>query len=181
MIALLYYGRDFFVTLIISAVFAFILDPVVELIMKLRVPRAFATLIVIATTGTLVYLLCLVAWTQMMSIREDLPTYSSRVSELLDKANDGLDELEKKTIALVVPKNLRQQEEQIPAKASGSHEGQASQSWTRSGSSHAADHSGGSNSHRSKTSPWNCIHPCFPLLSRHGHGLVCTIPGLLHA
>ena len=34
--ALLYYGRDFFVTLIVSAVFAFILDPVVELVMKLR-------------------------------------------------------------------------------------------------------------------------------------------------
>jgi predicted PurR-regulated permease PerM len=52
----------------------------------------------------------------MLSIRDDLPTYSSRVSELLDKANQGLDEIEQKTIAIVVPKNLRQQEEQIQQK-----------------------------------------------------------------
>lgn len=116
LVALLYFGRDFFVTIIISAVFAFILDPIVQLVMKLRLPRTAATLIVIAVTGTLVYLLGFVAWTQMMSIREDLPTYSSRVSELLDKANNGLDELEKKTIALVVPKNFRQQEEEIQQK-----------------------------------------------------------------
>jgi predicted PurR-regulated permease PerM len=84
--------------------------------MKLRVPRPAATLIVIGITATLVYLLCLVAWTQLLSIREDLPTYSSRVNELMDKANKALDEFEKKTIDLVVPQNLRQQEEQIEQK-----------------------------------------------------------------
>ncbi len=116
LVALLYYGREFFVTLFVSAVFAFILDPVVQLVMKLRLPRTAATLIVIGTTCTLVYVLCLVAWTQLVSISDDLPTYSSRVSELLDKANTGLDELEKKTIATVIPQNLRQQEEQIQQK-----------------------------------------------------------------
>jgi predicted PurR-regulated permease PerM len=114
--ALLYYGRDFFVTLIISAVFAFILDPMVQLVMKLRLPRAASTLIVIGITATLAYVLCLVAWTQLLSISDDLPTYSSRVSELVEKANTGLDELEKKTIAMVVPQNLREQEEQIEQK-----------------------------------------------------------------
>lgn len=116
LIALLYYGRDFFVTLIISTGFAFILDPVVQLIMRLRLPRAAATLIVIAISGTLVYLLCFVAWTQMMSIREDLPTYSSRVTEVLDKANQRLDDIEKKAMDIVVPKNFRQQEAQIQQK-----------------------------------------------------------------
>jgi predicted PurR-regulated permease PerM len=113
LIALLYFGRDFFVTLIISAVFAFILDPVVQLVMKLGLPRTASTLIVIGITATLVYVLGLVAWTQWLSIRDDLPTYSSRVTELLDKANDTLDDFEKKTIATVVPQNLRQQEAQI--------------------------------------------------------------------
>ena len=114
--ALLYFGRDFFVTLIISAVFAFILDPVVQVVMKLRLPRAIATFIVIGIAITLVYVLCLVAWTQLLSIRADLPTYSTRVSEIVDKANHDLDDFEKKTIALVVPKNLRQQEQQIEQK-----------------------------------------------------------------
>ena len=39
-IALLYFGKDFFITMIVSTVFAFILDPLVVLVMKLRVPRA---------------------------------------------------------------------------------------------------------------------------------------------
>jgi predicted PurR-regulated permease PerM len=116
LVALLYYGRDFFVILFISAVFAFILDPVVQLVMKLRLPRGAATLMVIAITATLAYVLCLVGWTQMVSIREDLPTYSTRVSEVLEKANHYVDNVAQKGIAIVVPKNLRDQEEQIQQK-----------------------------------------------------------------
>lgn len=114
--ALLYYGRDFFITLIVSALFAFILDPVVQVFMKLRLPRALSSFVVIAITLTLVYLLGLVGWTQLQSIRADLPTYSSRVTELVSKANDRLTEVETKAIAVVVPKNFRQQEEQIQQK-----------------------------------------------------------------
>jgi predicted PurR-regulated permease PerM len=47
LIALLYYGQDFFITLIISAVFAFILDPAVLVAMKLRLPRPAATAVVL--------------------------------------------------------------------------------------------------------------------------------------
>ena len=116
LVALLYYGRDFFVTLIVSAVFAFILDPAVLLVMKLRIPRGAATAIVIGIALIAVYLLGVVAWTQLQTISEDLPTYSSRISELVSKANDSLDEFKNKAIDMVVPKNLRQHEEQIQQK-----------------------------------------------------------------
>jgi predicted PurR-regulated permease PerM len=116
LVALLYYGRDFFVTLIVSAVFACLLDPVVLLIMKLRVPRPAATGIVIAVALIAVYLLSVVAWTQLLTISEDLPTYSSRINEVVEKVNTQLDELEKRTVDLVVPKTLRQQEQQIQQK-----------------------------------------------------------------
>jgi predicted PurR-regulated permease PerM len=116
MVALLYYGRDFFVTLIVSAVFACILDPVVMLVMKLRIPRPASTGIVIGLALVAVYLLSLMAWMQISRIREDLPTYSSRVLEVTTKVNDKLTELEKKTVASVVPKSLQQQEQQIQKK-----------------------------------------------------------------
>jgi predicted PurR-regulated permease PerM len=115
-VALLYFGKDFFITMIISAVFAFILDPLVILVMKLRVPRAAATGIVILVALVAVYLLSVVIWTQLVTLSEDLPTYSSRIAELVDKANDKLDEYEKKSIDLVVPGTLRQQEQQIQQK-----------------------------------------------------------------
>lgn len=115
-IALLYYGRDFFVTLIISAAFAFILDPAVVFVTKLRLPRAIATAIVIGVAFVTVYALVAAAWSQLSSIAEDLPTYSSRVSELLSKANDELDALEKKTVETLVPATFRQQQQQIEQK-----------------------------------------------------------------
>jgi predicted PurR-regulated permease PerM len=116
MVALLYYGRDFFVTLIVSAVFACILDPVVVLVMKLRIPRPAATGIVIGLALVAVYLLSVMAWMQVSTIREDLPTYSSRVLEVTSKVNDTLTDFEKKTVAMVVPESLRQQEQQIQKK-----------------------------------------------------------------
>jgi predicted PurR-regulated permease PerM len=115
-IGLLYYGRDFFVTLIISAAFAFILDPAVVLVTKLRLPRALATAIVIGVAFVTVYALLAAAWSQLSSIAEDLPTYSSRVSELVTKANDELDTLEKKTVETLVPATFRQQQQQIEQK-----------------------------------------------------------------
>lgn len=116
LVALLYFGRDFFVTLIISAVFAFILDPVVLLIMKLRVPRAAATGIVIAIAIIAVYLIGAVAWSEVAVIKEDLPSYSERIGEVVGSVSSTIDETEKKTLDLVVPKNLRQQQQQIEQK-----------------------------------------------------------------
>ncbi|HZQ55145.1 MAG TPA: AI-2E family transporter [Bryobacteraceae bacterium] len=116
LIALLYFGRDFFVTLIVSIMLAILLDPAVVLVMKLRVPRAAATGIVTAVALIAVYLLTFMLWSQVSTIREDLPTYTSRLSQLFDKANESVDSFEKKTIDMVVPKTLRDQEQQIQQK-----------------------------------------------------------------
>lgn len=115
-VALLYFGRDFFVTLIISAAFAFILDPAVVFVAKLRLPRAIASAIVIGVAFVILYALIAVAWSQLSSIADDLPTYSSRVSELVTKLNNELDTIEKKTIEILVPANFLQQQQQIEQK-----------------------------------------------------------------
>ncbi len=115
-VALLYYGRDFFITLIIAAVFAFLLDPAVIVVMKLRLPRGVATAIVIAVSFAILYALAAAAWTQLAKMAEDIPTYSSRVSEVVEKANDELDGLADRTLDTVVPKNLREQQQQIEQK-----------------------------------------------------------------
>lgn len=115
-IALLYFGRGFFVTLIISAMFAFILDPMVELVMRARVPRPAAAAFVIAAALTGVYALAVLAWHEAENLSADLPTYASRINELYNKASDSLETLEKSTVDTVVPKKLREQDEQIQQK-----------------------------------------------------------------
>jgi predicted PurR-regulated permease PerM len=116
LIALLYYGRDFFIALIVSVLCAFILDPAVLAVMKLRLPRPAATGIVIGVSFIAVYLLSAMAWKQVSILVEDLPTYTSRLNELWDKANQRLDALEKQSIDAIVPTKLREHEEQIQQK-----------------------------------------------------------------
>jgi predicted PurR-regulated permease PerM len=115
-VALLYFGRDFFITLLVSALIAFILDPAVLLVMKLRLPRGAATPIVIGIAFALLYLAGVLLWTQVATLSEDLPSYTSRLNELIEKANTRLDEVEQQTIEKVVPKTLREQEQQIQEK-----------------------------------------------------------------
>jgi predicted PurR-regulated permease PerM len=116
LVALLYFGRDFFVTLIISIIFAFILDPAVLLVMKLRLPRPAATGIVIGVALIGVYITASIAWAQLSILAEDLPTYASRVSELWSSASDRLDQFEKSTADRIVPQRLRDQDQQIQQK-----------------------------------------------------------------
>jgi len=115
-VALLYYGRDLFVTLIVSAVFALILNPAVVGVMKLRIPRGAATAIVIGIALVAVYLLAAMAWNQLSTISEDLPTYSSRVSEIWTKLNERVDQTEQRILDTVLPKNILEQQQQIQQK-----------------------------------------------------------------
>jgi predicted PurR-regulated permease PerM len=112
-VAMLYFGRGFFVTLIISAMFAFILDPLVELLMRIRVPRPAAAAFIILAALTGVYALGVLVWHQGEHLSADFPTYASRLNELYDKTSEELEDVEKTTVETVVPKKLREQEEQI--------------------------------------------------------------------
>lgn len=113
---MLYFGRDFFITLIVSALLAFILDPAVLVAMKLRLPRAAASALVMGIAFAGIYLAGVLLWTQFSTLTEDLPTYASRVNELVDKANTQLEALGQRTLATLVPKSLQQQQQQIEQK-----------------------------------------------------------------
>jgi predicted PurR-regulated permease PerM len=47
-VALLYYGRVFFITVIVAFIIAFLLEPVVRLFMRMRVPRGLASFLACA-------------------------------------------------------------------------------------------------------------------------------------
>jgi predicted PurR-regulated permease PerM len=113
-VALLYFGRDFFVTLIVSAVFAFLLDPVVVLVMKLKLPRPAATTLVLGLAFIGGYLLVAMAWSQFATFAEDLPSYSAHVSEIWTRTNEDIDRLEQRSLDVLVPKSLRQPSQPQP-------------------------------------------------------------------
>jgi predicted PurR-regulated permease PerM len=106
-IAVLYFGRVFLITLVIAIILSFLLDPAVRLFMRLKLPRGLASFVVCSIALLFIYLLGLGVYTEVSALADDLPAYSQRISQLIDDAGAKIDEAEKSTWQLVVPKRYR--------------------------------------------------------------------------
>ena len=108
--ALLYHGQLFFVTLVVAITITFLLDPFVGLLMKLRLPRSVASFVVCVFALLSLYMVGLGAYTQVTVLIDDLPTYSARINELIDRATLQLEQAEQAAYELLVPQRLQQKE-----------------------------------------------------------------------
>jgi len=106
-IALLYYGRIFFITIIIASMIAFLLDPIVLLFMKLRLPRGVASFAVCSIGLIFLYFAGLGLYTESISIATDLPAYSDRINELVDGAAARFERFETGIYRTLIPKRFR--------------------------------------------------------------------------
>ena len=66
---LLYFGRAFCITLVISVILAFLLEPFVVLVMGLRIPRGGAAFIVCCIALLGLYLMGFALYTQARRVR----------------------------------------------------------------------------------------------------------------
>src|ERR1700694_1696559 len=107
-IALLYYGHIFFITMVIAITIAFLLDPVVTFFVKLRLPRAVASFIVCSSALLLLYLMGLGLYTEFSGFAEELPNYSQRMNDLVDNVATRVDQIEKRTYQVLVPKRFQE-------------------------------------------------------------------------
>jgi predicted PurR-regulated permease PerM len=110
LIAILYYGRAFCVTMVISVIITFILDPFVHFFMKLKLPRGVASFVVCTIALLLFYLLGLGVYTEVASFADDLPSYSLRANTLVDSVADRVDQMEQNAYKLLIPKRLQERE-----------------------------------------------------------------------
>ncbi len=106
-IALLYYGRVFLITVVVAVILAFLLDPGVRLFMKFKLPRALASFVVCSIALMGVYLLGLGVYTEIAALADDLPAYSLRINQIVEAAATKVDEIERSTYELVVPRRYR--------------------------------------------------------------------------
>ena len=111
-IAILYFGRVFFITAIIATIIAFILEPFVAFVMRARLPRPLASFIVCAVALTCLYIIGMTAATQMAAIYSDLPKYAERIGDLVDGIQHRLAGLEEQTYRMVVPARQREADAQ---------------------------------------------------------------------
>ena len=107
-VALLYFGRVFFITMVVAITIAFLLDPLLKPFLKLRMPRAVASFIVCSVALLVLYLLGLGLYTQFSGFEQELPIFSQRMNELVDNAAARVDEVEKRTYQVVIPKRFQE-------------------------------------------------------------------------
>jgi len=108
-IALLYWGRVFFITSIIAVIIAFILEPFVGLLIRIRFPRSVASFVVCSIALMLLYLVGLGTYTQIAGLWEELPRFSQRISEVIEGGRHKIDEMEATTYRILVPAKPQQQ------------------------------------------------------------------------
>src|SRR5512136_887582 len=116
-VVLLHYGRLLLVTLSTAVILAFILDPFVVLLMRLRIPRALASFVVCSLAICGLYLLGLGAYMQAAEALEDLPAYGQRIEDLSDQAAGRMTAFEQWVTKTLAPKRFKEQQQaQQPVK-----------------------------------------------------------------
>jgi predicted PurR-regulated permease PerM len=110
-IAILHFGRVFFITSIIAVTIAFILEPFVALLMRLRLPRSLASFVVCTVALACLYMIGMGAYSQLSSLYADLPKYGQRIGDIVDGVQQRISGLEERTYRMIVPARQRQQEE----------------------------------------------------------------------
>jgi predicted PurR-regulated permease PerM len=110
-IALLYFGRVFFITVIIAAIISFLLDPAVLFFMKLKMPRGLASFVVCSLGLMFLYLAGLGIYTEGLAMLNDLPAYGERINALVDGATGRMDNIEKSMYRSLMPKRFQEEQQ----------------------------------------------------------------------
>jgi predicted PurR-regulated permease PerM len=103
-IAVLYYGRVFFITSIVAVIIAFILEPFVALLARLRFfPRPLASFVVCTLALLFLYIAGVGAYAQIAVLTADLPRYGDRIGQIVVNVQQKVDDVEQQTVRLFTP------------------------------------------------------------------------------
>ena len=111
-IAMLYFGRVFFITSIVAVVIAFILEPFVTLLMRARFPRSVAAFVVCSVGLLFLYVIGYGGLFAAFGPLRGLPRYGQRIGDLVDGFRQKIQGMEERTYRMVLPARQRQQEEE---------------------------------------------------------------------
>jgi predicted PurR-regulated permease PerM len=111
-IAILYFGRVFLITAMTAVTIAFILEPFVTVLMRLRLPRSVASFVVCSLALLFLYVIGLGAYTQLTGIYNELPKYGQRIADIVDGVQQKIQGLESDTYRMLVPTRQRLEEEE---------------------------------------------------------------------
>ena len=105
--ALLYYGRVFFITVIVAFIIAFLLEPVGRLFMRMRVPRGLASFLACALWLTSLYLAGLGVYMEAQAFVDDLPVYGERLNQIVEGAAIRVEGFQENVYKNIVPRRFQ--------------------------------------------------------------------------
>lgn len=111
--ALLYFGRVFFITALVAIIIAFILDPFVGLLVKFKFPRPVASFVVCGVAALIVYMATLGLYSQVSSLWDSMPAFSQRFGAIEDSILLHVSNLEDGVYKVVVPRRQIQEEKKV--------------------------------------------------------------------
>ncbi len=111
LLAILYFGRVLFITFITAVIFAFILEPFVALLVRLRFPRAVASFAVWIFALLALYLVGLGAYTQISGLIGELPKFSQRMGDIVEGARRKIESIEDTTYKIVSRRKQREDQQ----------------------------------------------------------------------
>jgi predicted PurR-regulated permease PerM len=100
-IGLIYFLKLVLVTILISALLAFALDPLVVVLAKIRMPRALGSAIAVLLLIALSLALIFFFYSRAIDFLNELPQYSATIRENLEKLEAQAEKLENSTRSLI--------------------------------------------------------------------------------
>ena len=79
----IYYASSIIITLICSVGIAFVLDPGVKVLERLRLPRWLASLLMVLLTLSILYLAIYLVYDRIVAFLDDLPKFAARVKQII--------------------------------------------------------------------------------------------------
>jgi predicted PurR-regulated permease PerM len=110
LIAILHFGRLFFITSLAALMIAFILEPFVGLLMRARFPRSLASFVVCAFALAVLYVIGMGAYSQLAGLYDDLPKYAQSIGNIVDSIQQKVGGVEDSTYRALVPARQREEE-----------------------------------------------------------------------
>lgn len=109
-VALLYYGRVLFITVIIAFIIAFLLEPLVRLFMRIKIPRGLASFLACSLWLSCLYLVGLGVYIQAQAFLADAPVYGARLNQIVEGAAVRMENFENNVYRNLVPKRFQERD-----------------------------------------------------------------------
>ena len=111
-VALLYWARIVFITATLAVITALILEPFVGLLVRIRLPRGLASLVICGVALLALYLTGLGAYGQISSVAGDVPAFKENLATFVERVSDRIQSVEDAGARFLVP--ARKQPEPPP-------------------------------------------------------------------